>query len=96
LRPTDKAPDRSTEERDQLIALGMAVRTFREQRTLTVSALAASAGIEPKSILALEDGRLDPTYDLLLILADAMDLHASALILRAEELGQTTKRRDAV
>jgi transcriptional regulator with XRE-family HTH domain len=92
----DNAPDRSTEERDQLIALGTAVRTFREQRTLNVSALAASVGVEPTAILALEAGRLDPPYDLLLSLADALDLHPAALILRVEELGRTTEPRDAV
>jgi DNA-binding XRE family transcriptional regulator len=79
----------STVERGQLIALGTAVRTFREQGALDVGTLAVGAGVEPEAIVALEEGRLDPPLDLLLSLAETMGLRASAFIIRAEELGRS-------
>jgi len=67
-----------------LIALGKAIREMREERGLTGSALAAAAEVPHWRVTALEEGRLDPDYDLLLRLADAMGTRASEFVVRAE------------
>jgi transcriptional regulator with XRE-family HTH domain len=48
--------------------------------------LAAATGIEPTLIEALERGRLDPSYERLLALADGLGVRASSFVTRAEEL----------
>jgi hypothetical protein len=37
-------------------------------------------------VRALEAGQLDPTYELLLALADGLDVRVSAFVIRAEAL----------
>jgi transcriptional regulator with XRE-family HTH domain len=68
--------------------LGHAVREQRERCRLSPSALAAAAGVDEKRIRALERGQLDPEYELLLALADALEVPAGALVIRAEELAR--------
>jgi transcriptional regulator with XRE-family HTH domain len=68
--------------------LGGAVREQRERCRLSQSALAAAAGVEEQQIRALERGQLDPEYELLLALADALEVRAGALVIRAEELAR--------
>ncbi len=48
--------------------------------------LAAAAGVDLGRVAALEEGRLDPSYELLLALGDGLGVRASALVIRAEEL----------
>jgi transcriptional regulator with XRE-family HTH domain len=71
-----------------LIALGNAIRGKREERGLTRAKLAATTGVHERRVTALEEGRLDPDYELLLLVADALGTRASALIIHAEELGR--------
>lgn len=52
--------------------------------------LATAGDIPTRRLQALEAGRLDPAYELLLALADALGVQPSALIIRAEEI--RTKR----
>jgi transcriptional regulator with XRE-family HTH domain len=73
----------------ELIALGRAIREVRAQRGMEPGALAAAAGIERKRLDAIEDGRFDPTYDVLLALADALGIEPAALVIRAGDLDKS-------
>jgi DNA-binding XRE family transcriptional regulator len=75
-----------------LRALGLAIRERREQRHLTRAELAARTRVTAERIGALERGRLDPDYELLLALADALDVGVGALFTRAEELADEDRR----
>jgi transcriptional regulator with XRE-family HTH domain len=71
-----------------LRALGLAVRERRKLHELSQAQLASAVGVEPGRIGALERGRLDPDYRLLLALADALEVGAGELVVRAEELAR--------
>jgi len=75
-----------TRNNDDVSLLGQALRELREERRLSQGELAAASGVEGRRIRALEDGRLDPDYLMLLALAKAMGVRAGALVIRAEEL----------
>jgi transcriptional regulator with XRE-family HTH domain len=70
-----------------LILLGRAIREVREQHGLSAHDLAAASGVAPTRVAALEDGQLDPDFELLLVLAKSMGISPSAFFVRAEELG---------
>jgi transcriptional regulator with XRE-family HTH domain len=70
-----------------LILLGRAIREVREQHGLSAHDLAAASGVAPARVAALEDGQLDPDFELLLALAKSMGIRPTALFVRAEELG---------
>jgi transcriptional regulator with XRE-family HTH domain len=74
--------------RQYLIPLGQAIRELREQRGVDAGDLAAAAGVDLKRVDALENGRLDPNFQLLVRLAQAMDVRTSAFFVRAEQLGR--------
>jgi transcriptional regulator with XRE-family HTH domain len=74
------------QQKHDLLLLGRAIRAVREQHGLSVSELAAAANLAPARIAALEDGRLDPGFDLLLALAASINIRPSAFFLRVEEL----------
>jgi transcriptional regulator with XRE-family HTH domain len=67
------------------------MREVREQHGLSAHDLAAASGVAPARVAALEEGRLDPDFELLLTLAKGMGISPTAFFLRAEELD----RRDA-
>ena len=69
-----------------LRALGEAVRQERGRAGFRVVALAAASGIQTSELEALEAGRLDAELDLLLALAQALDIRSSAFFIRAEAL----------
>ena len=69
-----------------LVSLGRAVRSLREQQGLSARDLAAAVGVPAARIAALEQGHLDPDFELLLTLADSMGLRLSTFFVRAEEL----------
>jgi transcriptional regulator with XRE-family HTH domain len=69
---------------DELTLLGTAVRQLREERRLSRSELAAAAHVTERRVRALEEGRLDPDYVLLVRLARALGVRAGALVRRAE------------
>lgn len=73
-----------TEEREP-IAFGRAVRQVREERGVSVDALATSAGIARTDVEAIEAGRLEPGYRGLRRLAAALGVTSTALLLRVEE-----------
>jgi transcriptional regulator with XRE-family HTH domain len=78
-------PDRKQRKAD-LAALGRAVRLMREQRGMSAEDLAEATGIGRQRIDALEAGRLDPTYELLLSLAQALGTRPSVLVALAQRL----------
>ncbi|MGO9763573.1 MAG: helix-turn-helix domain-containing protein, partial [Solirubrobacteraceae bacterium] len=61
-----------------------AVQHERSRRGLSVEALASVARVQASRLQALEAGQIDPDYDLLLALAQALDIRASAFVIRAE------------
>jgi transcriptional regulator with XRE-family HTH domain len=71
-------------ERD-LVLLGQAVSRLREQRGMSTNELADATGIERLRISILEAGKLDPTYELLIALAEGRGVQPSALVIRAEK-----------
>lgn len=78
-------PGPTSDEHD-LRVLGRVVRELREQRRLSLAALAAAAGIPEVDLAAIEVGRLDPGYRRVRHLAAALGLTSTALLLRVEEL----------
>ncbi len=77
---TSKPPD------PELAGLGHAIRQMREQYGMSQSELSASTRIERERLNALEAGLLDPTYDMLLKLADGLGVQLETLVIRAKEL----------
>ena len=69
----------------ELVAFGRAVRQVREERGVSVDALATAAGIPGTDIEAIEDGRLDPGYHGLLHLPAGLGITSTALLRRVEE-----------
>ncbi len=69
-----------------LLALGQAVRQLRLRRGMSTDELATATGITRRRIDALEEGRVDPAYDLLLALADGLRIEPSALVILTEQL----------
>jgi transcriptional regulator with XRE-family HTH domain len=67
---------------NNLIALGRTVRHMREESGMSATGLAAAAGIERERLDAIEAGRFDPTYDVLLALAEGLGVEPAALVRR--------------
>jgi transcriptional regulator with XRE-family HTH domain len=83
-------PDSKHRDAD-LLVLGQAVRRMREQRGMSADELAGAIGMSPQRIDALETGRLDPTYELLLALAEGLGIQPSALMTFAEQLKESNE-----
>lgn len=77
--------------RPNLLRLGRAIRSIRLQRGLTADDLAAAAGLDRQRVDALEGGAVDPSYELLLALADALGIQPSELVILAEQLGHAAE-----
>jgi transcriptional regulator with XRE-family HTH domain len=69
-----------------LRALGDAVRQERERAGHSTVKLASACGIQTSKLEELEGGRLDAELDLLLALAQALDIPCSRIFTRAEAL----------
>lgn len=67
-------------------ALGLAVKARREELGLTQEALANDTGIHQRWISNVETGKRNPSYASLRRLAAGLDLSASELIARAEQI----------
>lgn len=59
---------------------------MREQYGMNPSELSAATGIKRERLDALEAGQLDPTYDMLLALAEGLGVQLETLVIRAKEL----------
>jgi transcriptional regulator with XRE-family HTH domain len=70
------------EERAELVRFGERFRQVRAQQGVAVADLAARTGIDVQRITHLETGRLDPTFDVMIALADGMGVRVSALVPR--------------
>lgn len=60
------------DEQTELTRLGETFRQVREAKQISIADLAARTGIDAQQINDLEGGRLDPTYDELLVLASGL------------------------
>jgi DNA-binding XRE family transcriptional regulator len=79
-------------EAPELSILGRAIRLMREQRKLSTDELARAIAIPRENIEALESGYLDPTYELLVAIAEGLGTQPSALVLLAEQLNRSHQR----
>jgi transcriptional regulator with XRE-family HTH domain len=77
-----------SEDERALLILGRVLREAREQHGLSADDLAAATGIAHERISALEAGQLDPPYDVMAALADALGVRLGFITKRAEELGR--------
>lgn len=74
-----------------LLVLGQAVRRIREQQSMSADELANAIEIRRQRIDALETGHLDPTYELLLAVAEGLGVQPSTLVTLAEQLGESNE-----
>jgi transcriptional regulator with XRE-family HTH domain len=76
--------DRSPEQ--ELVAFGQAVRELREQRGMSLDALSRASRLprnrkmSSRRIGRIEAGEVDPHYDEMLALAEALDVTPGAII----------------
>ncbi|MHB1808710.1 MAG: helix-turn-helix domain-containing protein [Solirubrobacteraceae bacterium] len=71
---------------DELDAVGRAARQLRRERGLAVAEVAAAASLAVEWVEALERGGVDPTFDELVALSDALGTPPSAFVALAERL----------
>jgi transcriptional regulator with XRE-family HTH domain len=64
---------------------------MREQQDMSAGELADAIDIGRQRIDALETGRLDPTYELLLAVAEGLGTQPSALVTLAERLKESNE-----
>lgn len=74
-----------------LLTLGRAVQAIRERRNMSPDELADASGVPGELIAALEAGQLDPTYEVLLEIADGLDTQPSELVSLAERIHASTE-----
>ena len=77
---------RSKQDQQHLHVLGQAIAQIRAEQGMSMSDLAAATGIDHTLIQALERGRLNPSYERMLALADGLGVRPSSFVIRAEEL----------
>jgi transcriptional regulator with XRE-family HTH domain len=75
----------SNEPSQALCALGRTVKAVRLEQGQCAEELAKAARIPSTELIAIEAGRFDPPYDVLLALADALHTPIHVLVVRAEE-----------
>ncbi|HEX5851567.1 MAG TPA: helix-turn-helix transcriptional regulator [Solirubrobacteraceae bacterium] len=68
-----------------LIGFGRAIRQLRAERNISAGELAAAAGLTPRRLDAIESGRHDPRYDVLIALARGLGVTPAVLVVRADE-----------
>ena len=78
--PTHQQPD------PELVALGRAIGRLRKQRAMSTGELARATGIAASRLGALEAGEVDPTYDVLLALADGLGVPLEEFVRLARQL----------
>lgn len=75
-----------------LIALGQAVRHLRQERRLTIEALAFRSGMHPTYLSSIERGLRNPTLVKLSGLAGGLDISLAVLANEAEAQAQLAER----
>jgi transcriptional regulator with XRE-family HTH domain len=78
--------------RDDLLYLGRAIGELRRQRRMTGVQLADACGVHRTRIYALEAGRVNPGYTVLLALSRGLGVSVSELIAKAEALTAEQRR----
>lgn len=78
-----QGPERGPEGLDE--AFGRVLRDARRTRGLTQEALGVTGDLHPTYVSLLERGKNSPSLRALFVLADALDLKASDLVIRTEE-----------
>lgn len=76
----------ATSKNPSLPALGLAIRTIRQNQEIRQEELANRAGIHPTWISHIERGRVNPTVKNLALLSEGLQIKLSELIALAEEL----------
>jgi transcriptional regulator with XRE-family HTH domain len=83
----------STEsDAQELAAFGQAVRELREQRGMSVDEISSASRLprerrmSSRRINRIEAGEVDPHYDEMIALADALNLTPGTLVVYAEQL----------
>jgi transcriptional regulator with XRE-family HTH domain len=71
--------------------LGKAIRELREERGLTLDALAAKAGMHTTYLSRIERAHSSPTWEKMSSLAEALDMTVSEIAKAAE--GQSKRRK---
>lgn len=59
---------------------------MRQERGLDLVELADAATLDVRSVAALELGRIDPPYDMLIALSEGLGVRPSILFIRADAL----------
>lgn len=73
----------TVEGKQELIALGRAIREVRKERNMDADDIAAATGIERERLDAIEKGKSDLPYDVLLALARGLGIEPAVLVSRA-------------
>jgi transcriptional regulator with XRE-family HTH domain len=68
--------------------LGIEIRERREEKDLTIEGLAGAAGVDTSYLSDIERLGKNPSWEKLASIVRALDIDASALVLRAEEIAQ--------
>lgn len=68
------------QDKELLIALGEQVKSFRKDKGFTLQELANEADVELSQIHRIEQGKINPKYTTLQILAKALDVTVSDLL----------------
>lgn len=76
----------SSHDQQDLLVLGRAIAQIRGELGIGAEELAEATGVDRERLSALEAGQVDPTYELLLTLAEGLGVGASAFVVRAELL----------
>lgn len=67
------------------MGLGRAIRDLRAERSISQERLSLDSGVHRNYIGGIERGERQPTITTIAVLADALGIRASELILRAEK-----------
>lgn len=68
--------------------LGTAIRRLRTERELTIEGLASSAGIHWTYLTGIERGQRNPTWKIIGLIADGLDVKVSELARQAEAIAR--------
>jgi ribosome-binding protein aMBF1 (putative translation factor) len=77
----------------ELVFLGQAIREIRERQDISAAELAGKAGIRERRLARVEAGAVDPDYELLCKLVDALNVESHVLMNRVEALERTDRPR---
>jgi transcriptional regulator with XRE-family HTH domain len=82
----------TSEEHRWLIGLGRAIGQLRAEQNISAGELAVAAGLTRRRLDAIEAGRFDPPFDVLLALARGLNVKPAELAGRAETETATAQR----